>query len=40
MLTTGLEPVTSSLPWKCSTVGAMRAKEDKRGLTEYVDELV
>jgi hypothetical protein len=26
VLTTGFEPVTSSLPWNCSTVGAMQAK--------------
>lgn len=39
MLANGLEPITSSLPWNCSTVGAMQAKKNKRGLTEYMDRV-
>lgn len=39
VLTTGFEPVTSSLPWNCSTVGAMQAKENNKELTEYVDRV-
>ncbi len=26
MHTIGVEPITSSLPWNCSTIGAMQAK--------------
>ena len=30
VLTIGIEPITSSLPWNCSTVGAMQAKKNKK----------
>ena len=39
VLAIGIEPITSSLPWNCSTVGAMQAKDNKRELTEYVDRV-
>ena len=39
MLANGFEPITSSLPWNCSTVGAMQAKDNNRELTEYVDRV-
>ena len=29
MLTIGVEPITSSLPWNCSTIGAMQAEKDE-----------
>ena len=32
MLTTGFEPVTSSLPWNCSAIGAMQAKRANVGI--------
>jgi hypothetical protein len=28
VLTIGVEPITSSLPWNCSTIGAMQAREN------------
>ena len=39
VLAIGIEPITSSLPWNCSTVGAMQAKDNNRELTEYVDRV-
>ena len=32
VLTIGVEPITSSLPWNCSAIGAMQAKRANVGI--------
>ena len=29
-LANGFDPITSSVPWNCSTIGAMQAKKNKK----------
>ena len=35
VLTIGVEPITSSLPWNCSAIGAMQAERPNIGIEDY-----